>query len=436
MRWGQLSLSPRAARSLKYEKLTELTLPGALVLLEGGVVGVIAAKFYAVSPFTLALISAAPMFANLSSFMWSRFSTARPKVAVACALQACIIACVLAVALTPINEFGAIVLVSSMIISRILVAGMITVRSVVWSLNYARNKRARATGQLQMISSLVSVIISSAIGPLLDAFPDSLPLVYLAGAAAGALGILFFSRVEVIGEARQRVQERREARTPETRIGFLAILRTDRRFASYQVNMFLAGFGNMLIEAVLIFVIAREMNASYTTSIMLTMVVPFSVRLISLPLWANYLDRVHVAQFRARQSILWIAAQLLTMLGAMLASVPWLIFARFITGLAWGGGALAWQLGHNDFAKSDQLTAYLGVHVTLTGVRGATAPFVGIYLYLGWQDAPGSFGGGCLGTWDGIGAWVFAVAACISAMSGIGFNRLYRSMKREGSIKL
>ena len=44
-----------------------------------------------------------------------------------------------------------------------------------------------------------------------------------------------------------------------------------------------AGFSNMLIEAPLIFLITRELGASYTASIMLTMVIPITVRLVSLP---------------------------------------------------------------------------------------------------------------------------------------------------------
>ena len=73
----RFNFSPEIQRSFTYEKLSEFTLPGALVLLEGGVVGVIAAKVYDVEPFTLALISAAPMFANLSSLLWSKLASGR-----------------------------------------------------------------------------------------------------------------------------------------------------------------------------------------------------------------------------------------------------------------------------------------------------------------------------------------------------------------------
>lgn len=424
MSWFNLKLQPLARTSFRWEKLTECAFPITLVLLEGGVVGVIAAKVYQVSPLTLAIISAAPMFANLSSFAWNRVASGRPKVSLACLLQVGILLCVLAVAIAPINDTGAVVLVASMIISRILVAGLVTIRSVIWSLNYARSKRAQATGQLQMIASLVTVIIASAVGPFLDRYPDGMPWLYAVGVLAGLIGIAFFRRVTVIGEAEHLQKESEASSQRRQSVSFVTILRNDRRFAKYQMSMFAAGFGNMLIEAPLIFLITRELSASYATSIALTMVIPFTISLVSLPLWARYLDRVHVAQFRARQSLLWVVALILTMLGAVLGSILWLAISRVVMGIARGGGSLAWQLGHNDFAKPDQLSAYMGIHVTLTGVRGAIAPLLGMLLYSN------------LGGISGDGAWVFALAAFICGLSGLGFNHLYRQMKSDGSIKL
>ena len=424
MSWFNLKLEPRARTSFRWEKLTECAFPITLVLLEGGVVGVIAAKVYQVSPLTLAIISAAPMFANLSSFAWNRVASGRPKVSLACLLQVGILLCVLAVAIAPINDTGAVVLVASMIISRILVAGLVTIRSVIWSLNYARSKRAQATGQLQMIASLVTVIIASGVGPFLDRYADGMPWLYAVGVLAGLIGITFFRRVTVIGEAEHLQKEFEASSQRRQSVSFVTILRNDRRFAKYQMSMFAAGFGNMLIEAPLIFLITRELAASYATSIALTMVIPFTISLVSLPLWARYLDRVHVAQFRARQSLLWVVALILTMLGAVLGSILWLAISRVVMGIARGGGSLAWQLGHNDFAKPDQLSAYMGIHVTLTGVRGAIAPLLGMLLYSN------------LGGISGDGAWVFALAAFICGLSGLGFNHLYRQMKSDGSINL
>ena len=56
-----------AQRSFRNEQLTELTLPVAFTLLEGGIVGVIAAKIFHVPPIVLAVITAAPMLGILGT---------------------------------------------------------------------------------------------------------------------------------------------------------------------------------------------------------------------------------------------------------------------------------------------------------------------------------------------------------------------------------
>ena len=421
-----LVLSPGVSKSFRYEQLSELTLPAALVLLEGGIVAVIAAKIYQVSPFTISLITAAPMFANLSSFLWNVLSAGRAKVAFANMLQICSILCLLMVAISPINETGVFILVSSMIISRILVSGLVTVRSVIWSLNYHRGNRAKATSRLQMIASFMTVLVSSSIGPFLDANPEEFTWVYVIGVLVGLVGTVCFSRVKVVNETKQLNDEAIAKSDKHKATGFIEIIRKDQYFRRYQYSMFTAGFGNMLIEAPLVFLVTRELQASYTMSIMITMVIPFAVSLVALPLWALYLDKVHVAQFRARQSILWVVAQILTLVGAYLGSFAWLIFGRFIMGVARGGGTLAWQLGHNDFAKPDQLSAYMGIHVTLTGVRGAIAPFLGMALYAGIPSL----------SWDGIGSSVFFVAAFVSGCAGIGFYRLFTTLRTANLINI
>ena len=414
-------LPPPAQRAFRYEQLTELTLPVAFTLLEGGIVGVIAAKIYQVSPFVLAVITAAPMFGNLSSYFWSRMANARTKVRFANAVQIATIACVLAIAVAPVNQAGAALLVLGMILSRLLITGIITVRSVVWSLNYDRTVRARTTGRLQILTSLVTVVISSLVGPLLDQNPESFRWVYVSGAVFGMLGVYFFSRVNVIGEARHRVLERRNQQesSPEEKVGFMEILKRDKHYARYQIYQFTAGAANMVIEAPLVYLITRELNAGYTESIAMTMVIPFAVSMVTLPIWASYLDRVHVAEFRARQSVLWVISQALLWIGALLGSLWWIGVSRFVLGIARGGGALAWQLGHNDFADQKALSAYMGIHVTLTGVRGAIMPFLGMVLYIGFFDQPG------------IGAHLFALAALLSMISWWGFRRLHRDMQAQ-----
>jgi MFS family permease len=178
----------------------------------------------------------------------------------------------------------------------------------------------------------------------------------------------------------------------------------------------------MMIEPPLVYLITKQIGASYVVSIGIVMLIPFLLNLATIPLWARYLDRVHVAEFRARQNLLWVVGVVIMFWGALTLSLLWLAIGRIVCGITNGGGTLAWQLGHNDFAPRDQLAAYMGIHVTLTGVRGAFAPFLGMALYLGW-DSQGYIPGS-----TGMGAWLFMLAAVLAVIAWRGFHVLQKEI--------
>jgi len=419
------SLTPTVARSFRREQVTELTLPVATSLMEGGFIAVVAAKTFHAEPWMLAVISASSMFGNLSSYFWNRIGSARPKVPLIVVLQGLVLVCVVAVAMSPRSDSGAWVLLASAIACRLLIAGIITTRSIAWSLNYGRHLRARMTGRLQVLSSLMIVLTTSAGGLLMDAHPENFRWLYIGGALVGAVGVWSFSRVQVVGEKRHRVLERRGNAEGSSSNRFFTILRADRYYARYQLHQFTSGVAAMMLEPVLVYLVSRQIGASYIVSIGITMIIPFLLTLLTLPFWARYLDRVHVAEFRARQNSLWVIGILIMFIGAWQMSIVWLAIGRVVTAIVNGGGSLAWQLGHNDFAPKDQLSAYMGIHVTLTGVRGAFAPFLGMALYVGWDSI------GMLPAMPGIGAWLFLISAVLAVSAWQGFERLRRELPQK-----
>jgi len=415
-------LDPAVQKSYRREQLTELTLPVALSLMEGGFVSVVAAKAFDVPPWVIAVISAAPMFGNLSSYFWNQIAAARPKVPILTILQTLVLLCVVAIAVSPRTDASTWVLLTSVVLARILIAGILTVRSVTWSLNYPRALRATVTSRLQALASLVVVVATSIAGLVLDAHPENFRWLYAAGAVFGGIGVWAFRSVQVVGEKRQQVLERRGQRDPTGRNSFAAILRADPRYARYQWHQFVSGAANMMIEAPLVYLVTKQIGASYVASIGIVMLIPFMLNLATMPLWARYLDRVHVAEFRARQNLLWVVGVVIMFWGALTLSLLWLAVGRIVCGITNGGGSLAWQLGHNDFAPRDQLAAYMGIHVTLTGVRGAFAPFLGMALYLGW-DAKGYVPAS-----TGMGAWLFLLAAALAVIAWRGFHVLQKEI--------
>ena len=99
-------LEPAVRNSYRREQWTELSMPLATGLLEGGFVAVLAAKAFDAQPWMIAVISAASMFGNLSSFFWNRLAMGRAKVPVVTALQVVVLVCVAAIAQSPVYLGG------------------------------------------------------------------------------------------------------------------------------------------------------------------------------------------------------------------------------------------------------------------------------------------------------------------------------------------
>jgi hypothetical protein len=284
-----------------------------------------------------------------------------------------------------------------------------------------------------MLSALMITLVSTAGAAILDANPESFRILYAIGALVALGGVLAFSRVGILDEELHLVEERQAAAHSGAKHGrffasMVGLLRDDPVYARYLSWMFTLGVSNMLVEGPLIYLVSRELSASYSVSIAITVVIPFTIALLTIPFWAIYIDRVHVAEFRSRHSWLFVLSQFTLFLGAASASLWLIALARAIGGVGKGGGMLAWQLGHNDFADRDRVGLYMGVHVSLTGLRGCFAPFLGMLLYVGWS--PLELAGVEVAGFSGIGGGVMLLACGLSLTASLGFGALHRRLSR------
>jgi MFS family permease len=117
---------------------------------------------------------------------------------------------------------------------------------------------------------------------------------------------------------------------------------------------------------------------------------------------------VHIVRVRSVHSWVFVGAQALVLLGALLHSL-WLMYASAaVLGVAFAGGALAWNLGHLDFAPAHKASQYMGVHVTLNGVRGLLAPLAAVAIYDALDAAAA-------------GQWVFGISVVLCIVGAMGF---------------
>jgi hypothetical protein len=317
-----------------------------------------------------------------------------------------------------------------LVLARLAIGAVVTVRSVVWTRNYPRAVRARITSRLTILAQGVMAATAALAGAVLDRQESALPWLYAVGAVIGLVGVWGYAGVRLREDAPSVAVGAAAIRAP--RLSSWRVLREDPLYARYLAWQFLLGISNMMVEPALVYAVSREMGAGYGTSMVLIVVLPTVLSVGTLPLWAGWVDRMHAAEFRSKHSWLWVIGQAVMGIGTLVGSLFWVGVGRVVFGIARGGGGLAWQLGHNDFARPDRAGLYMGIHATLTGLRGTFAPFLGMLLYVG-AGATALPGGLSLPAVPALGGWLMVLASALALIATLGFTSLRRTVERERS---
>ena len=422
---------PRLSRGhYRRELVVWLLLPVALGAAEGGVVGVLAKSAFegTVRPATLSLavavLQGAPALANVVSFLWAALGHGRNKIRLIAALQVLMTLLVAMIALAPRSAAGLALLVVGTVGARMAWAGVVTLRSTVWRANYPRHARATLAGKLATVQAILMAGTAYAIGQGMNFSPEAFRVMYPVAAGVGLIGALVYSGMRMRGHRALIKAEQDGADSSISLVNPLqwrAILLGDRKFRRYMSCMFVFGAGNLMVGAPLILMLKDRFQFSESTSVAIMTTIPLLLMPLSIPLWSRLLDRVNILQFRAIHSWAFVASTA-TVLIAALTMQPWLLFlGASLKGLAFGGGVLAWNLGHHDFAPVEKASQYMGVHVTLTGIRGLLAPIVGVTLYETFEWLK-----------PGAGAGVFAICLALTVIGAVWFVLMRRTLTGSG----
>jgi MFS family permease len=352
----------------------------AAVVLKHGFAG--AAPAAAVN-MAVAFVSGAPALSNVVSFVWSNLAHGRGRVQLLVALQSIFAVLVGLIGLAPQHGGGLLFAVGSVLCARVAWSGVLTIRSVVWTVNYPRNLIARITGRVVIVSSLAVAAAAAIAASVIERRFLETRLLYAGAALAGLCGAWLFRATRVRREHRLLAEEASAASRGQTfslRM-FTTILREDPAFREYMFWMGLFGAGNLMLTSQLVVILSDQFALPSAIQIAVLAVVPLVTLPLFVPFWARMFDGEHVVVYRSRQGWALVAAVAVMCLATYIGYMPLLWVGAVLLGLANAGANLGWNLGHNDFAAIGRAQHYMGVHVTLTGVRGMIAPPLGIAIY-------------------------------------------------------
>ena len=403
-----------------------------LGIIEGGTAAVMVRSLFgdAVPPLAvdlvLAVVSAAPAWANLVSLAYARRVQGRPKIRFLRPLLLAMAVCVGALALLPGGGAGLVAFLLLYTTARLLWAGVDTVRSVIWSVNYPRRLRARVTGRIMINGSIALAGSGLLLGWLLEHGNAGYRVAILAAAACGVAGAFAFKRFRVRQENRLLALEidrvREGARFDLS--GIRELLARDPRYRRYMVAQSTFGAGHLMLTPLLVVCLDEVLHAPELVQVAITAAVPIIVMPVVLLGWAAFLDRHHIVVYRAAHA--WVAvAGALLLATAVLAEVSWLLWpGALLMGVSLAAGSLGWSLGHNDFAPRGEETRYMALHVTLTGLRGLLAPPVAILAYYGLRRLS-----------PGIETWSMSLPVGLIVSGAWQFTAMRRDHRAGGPVR-
>ncbi|MFQ5429278.1 MAG: hypothetical protein ACE5E1_03110 [Phycisphaerae bacterium] len=161
--------------------------------------------------------------------------------------------------------------------------------------------------------------------------------------------------------------------------GMGRILRTDRRFAAYEIAFMSYGVGWMICSALVPLLANDRLGLGYfgyARSVVVTLQVTMILLLVPM---GRLADRVGAVRLAAA-SFLWLTIYPLGLL--WVPSEFWLGLFTVLYAVGMVGVHLTWTLGPVAFApEPSKAPHYLAVHGTLVGVRGIVVQGVGVWLY-------------------------------------------------------
>ena len=368
----------------------------------------------------VALVSGAPAFSNVLSFVWANLAHGRARVRLMVLLQAGFALLVGCVSFASHAAGGLVLTVASVVAARVVWAGILTVRAAVWTSNYPRNVLARVTGRIVIVNSITVAASAALVGGVLQARALDARWVYGGGALAGLIGAWLYRAMRVRREfALLAAETASAARSEPFSLRMLTrILREDPAYREYMLWMGIFGGGTLMLTAQLVLIFSEQLHLASALQIALLAVVPLITQPLFLPWWARLFDGSHVVRYRSRQGWAIVLASAAMCLGVFSNSRPLLWLGAVLLGAAQAGANLGWNLGHNDFASIGRAQHYMGVHVTLTGVRGGLAPPAGVLIYMAleaWQRGAGRFS---------------LLAPLVMTLAGaLGFSRMRRALE-------
>lgn len=307
------------------------------------------------------------------------------------------------------------------VVSIALAVAIIPALNALYQSNYPNSERGRVFGQVLAMTAVTTIASSMAAGWWMDHDPGAYRIIYPLTGIVGLAGIYLYWRIRPRATAGGPSGSRPDLSASDwfeavydalrhPFRGAKTIFTTDPDFLRFEIGYMLYGLGFMMLQPVLPLFLVDEINVQYSEAATARGLIYWGVLALVSPLFGRLLDRWNAIRLSIFGFAFLVAVPLLLAISHSLAGV-YLAFAVF--GFAMSPVNIAWTMGPILFAGRRDAATYMGVHVTMVGIRGLIGNPMGLVLFKAFGSRP-----------------AFLVASLFFAAATVVMVRLHRRRAR------
>ena len=328
----------------------------------------IAIRYYNAGEGIKSLIAAAPFIGMILSLPFVHYTAGKGLKKSWCSAVPSAFAsvCLIIGAWVPSLEFYALMIS----ISYICRSAAIPFLTSIYSDNYPHNKRGKSFSKPLLLTVAISSLFGLAGSLLLE-----INIIYF-NWVFSLVGICALAKAWAISSMPSKEIEKNSHNHPFGSFGYII---KDREFGYVLFTWFIMGFANLWVLPLRVDYVASSaygIEASPVIVALIITIIPETIRFLFIPFWARLFDRMNFILLRMILNVLFGTGIALFFISKNLLIIG---TGSALIGLAFAGGSIAWALWVTKYAPPGKVSAYMSVHVCLTGVRGTIGPIIGYW---------------------------------------------------------
>ncbi|MCF7792571.1 MAG: MFS transporter [Candidatus Cloacimonetes bacterium] len=251
--------------------------------------------------------------------------------------------------------------------------------------NVTKQNRGNMFGYSASIVTLVAVFSSYFAGKMLDVNETYFRYFFSVVGVFGFLHSIFMSRIKIKknhNKDKAFISIKEVIVKPIQRS--LEVLKKNHDFAIFQRNYFIYGIAFMILLPAIPKYLVDYLRMNYSQTFLAKGILSQIGILFLAPLAGRFFDKRNPALFTSFTYLILSLYPLFLLISSFFIGTSFVNLivytAFFFFSIAMSGIVISWNISSIFFAQDEDVSMYQSVHVTLTGLRGIFAPFLGLMI--------------------------------------------------------